>query len=126
MNGKQGSEVNMYHAVEQNSNNMPTSVPGAATPETTTSTQVKGTVINAVDHSPVPNATVTVTTPAGILPVVTTSTTTGADGKYRIKSIPPGVYDLTVTAPSFTTFTDDSVELKMGEVAAIDVEMEED
>lgn len=92
----------------------------------TTSTQLKGTVTKASDNSPIFNATVTAVTPVGIVPVVTRSTTSDTDGKYKIKPIPHGVYDITVTATGFETFTDPTVELKFGESTIIDAVLEGD
>lgn len=63
---------------------------GAAAP---TPVAVGGTVTDTSD-APIGGATVTLHGP------VTASTTTGADGKYSL-SVPPGVYDVVVTAPGF-------------------------
>ena len=91
-----------------------------------TATQLKGTVTKASDSSPIFNATITAATPAGVVPAVSKTTKSEADGKYRLKPIAPGTYDITITATGFVPFTDEATELKLGEITTIDADMEED
>lgn len=62
---------------------------------------------------------------------VTKSTKSAWDGKYRITRtrfaflLFTFAFGIVVTAPGFVTFTDDSVELKLGEITTIDAEMED-
>lgn len=91
----------------------------------TAATQLRGTVRSAADSSLISNATVTAATPAGITPVVSKYTRTDANGKYRIKPLPPGIYDITVVATGFAPFTEQTVELKLGEGTKVNADMEE-
>lgn len=68
----------------------------------------------------------------GSLPLVTSIAKSDADGKYRITRIRFALllftfaFGIAVTAPGFTTFTDDSIELKLGEITTINAELKED
>ena len=44
-------------------------------------------------------------------------------GRYRIVSLPPGIYDVTFTLPGFRTVKREGVELSGSFTATIDVEM---
>src|SRR5262244_2766683 len=66
----------------------------------------------------VANATITVTqTETGD----TTKTTSGKDGAYTATNLRPGLYTVTVEAPSFRRFVQDGVRLTTGERIRLDV-----
>jgi outer membrane receptor protein involved in Fe transport len=60
----------------------------------------------------VPGATVTAT---NVETGMTRTTQTNSDGLYRFDNLPPGIYDLSIEAPSFATTRAKSVELWVGE-----------
>ena len=48
---------------------------------------------------------------------------TDAAGEYNFRNLPPGVYDLTVNAPSFETFVRKGIELAVNQYARIPVNL---
>ncbi len=68
----------------------------------------------------VPNADVTLTA-AGTQ--TTQHTTTNAEGEYLFAAIPPGSYDLTVTAPGFNKFESRGVILRVSQRARVDASL---
>ena len=80
---------------------------------------LKGTVTDPLG-SLVVGARVTVRNARG----VTTSTTTNTAGAYEFKRLDPGVYELTVTSPGFTTFEEKSVQIKPRELLTLNAELE--
>lgn len=82
----------------------------------TTTTQLKGKVTAKNTGDPVKNATVT---------VVETNTTakTDSSGEYQIKPLSPNTYTIRVTATGFQDFEQDEVEVKLGAVNKLDVEL---
>ena len=82
----------------------------------TTTTQLKGTVTNKADGSPIKGATIT---------VVELSKTAKTDsfGKYLIKPITNGKYTIRATATGFNDFEADDVEVKMGTINNLEVEL---
>jgi hypothetical protein len=86
-------------------------------PQTTT-TQLKGTVTNQSDAAPVADATIT---------VVEASKTakTDANGDYLIKPLEIGTYTVTVTKTGFNNFQITGVEVKLGQVNSLAVELVE-
>jgi hypothetical protein len=52
------------------------------------------------------------------------STTTSSDGFYRVPLLPPGTYTVTVTAPSFQTFTHDKVTVEIGHAVHLDFKLQ--
>jgi len=51
------------------------------------------------------------------------STQTGTGGLYRCALLPPGIYMVTVTAPSFQTFTRDEIRVEIGHSVHLDFQM---
>ena len=46
---------------------------------------------------------------------------TSADGEYKFPNLPPGIYDLSVTAPAFESFVRKGIELAVNQSARVDV-----
>lgn len=82
----------------------------------TTTTQLKGTVTNNADGTPIRGALVT---------IVELSKTAATDslGKYLFKPIANGKYTMTVSATGFESFQADNVEVKLGAVNSLNVEL---
>lgn len=82
----------------------------------TTATQLKGTVTNQSDGAPVADATITI--------IETTQTAnTDSDGNYLIKPVAIGTYTITATKTGFNNFQKTGVEVKLGQVNSLDVEL---
>jgi hypothetical protein len=92
--------------------------PGAWAQETTAG--VQGTVKDASGGS-VANATVDVAGPALI---GTRKAQTDATGNYRITALPPGVYTMTVAASGFRTSKLEGIDLSVGRLPNIDVDLQ--
>lgn len=92
-----------------------------------TATQLKGTITDKINGSPVKNATVTATPNAADPPDgsdrIPFSTLSDAAGAYSFKPLPNGAYTLTVTAIGYTNFEADNVDVKLGEINTLDVEL---
>lgn len=84
----------------------------------TTTTQLKGTVTNQTTGAPVPDALVTLTEAAQ-------TTQTDPNGEYLIKPLANGKYTVTVTKPGFNDFKKIDVEVKLGQVNNLDVQLVE-
>jgi hypothetical protein len=82
----------------------------------TTATQLKGTVTNKTDNTPVTGATVTIVEAAQ-------TTQTDTNGSYTIKPIEIGTYTVTVTKTGFNNFQITGVEVKLGQVNSLNVEL---
>ena len=81
---------------------------------------VTGTVRDATGAT-VANAKVTVSAAdRGI----TRETTTNSDGEYSMPALPPGSYDITVTAQGFKKFTATAVVLRVAQKARVDVSLQ--
>lgn len=52
------------------------------------------------------------------------STSTNSDGYYRVPLLPPGAYTVTVSAPSFQTFTRDRVTVDIGHAVHLDFKLQ--
>src|SRR5260370_24035418 len=83
------------------------------------SSAIQGTVTDP-SHSGVPDAKVTVKNEAT---GIARSTTTTADGYYRVSSLGPGTYTVTVQKSEFNTKEETSVPLANSEVGRIDVSL---
>lgn len=90
-------------------------VPALAFGQISTTGKITGTVTDA-SGSAVPNATVTVKSTALMAP---RTTTTSADGAYLFDLLPPGTYELTVTASGFRTVDETGIVLTAGFTATI-------
>lgn len=93
----------------------------------TTATQLKGTITDKTNGSPVQNATVTATPnppepPNGSdqTPFITLSDAAGA---YSFKPIAHDTYTVTVIATGFNNFEASDVDVKLGEINTLDVEL---
>ena len=50
-------------------------------------------------------------------------TTTGSSGVYSISSLPTGTYDLTISAPGFTTSATTGIQLSVGQTRTVNVQL---
>ena len=82
----------------------------------TTATQLKGVVTAASSGTPVNNADV-------IVMELAKTTKTDAAGKYSFKPIPNGKFTIKVIKAGFVDFEALDVEVKLGEIKHLDVEM---
>ncbi len=48
---------------------------------------------------------------------------TDAGGEYNFRNLPPGIYDLSVTAPAFESFVRKGIELAVNQAARVDVKL---
>jgi outer membrane receptor protein involved in Fe transport len=92
--------------------------PGAWAQETTAG--VQGTVKDASGGS-VANATIEV---SGRALIGTRKAQTDATGNYRITALPPGVYTMTVAASGFRTSKLEGIDLSVGRLPNIDVDLQ--
>jgi hypothetical protein len=83
----------------------------------TTRTQIKGTVINALDNTPIYGATIVITENK-------LSVTTGTDGKYLFKPLSSGTYTLTISKKGFKTQTIPVYDVKRGKISRADVKLQ--
>jgi len=83
------------------------------------SSAIQGTVTDS-SHAAVVDAKVTVKNEAT---GIARSTTTSAEGLYRVSSLGPGTYSVTVQKPGFTTKEETSVPVAASEVARLDVSL---
>ena len=80
---------------------------------------VSGTVVDATD-AVIPGATVTAVLVAS---GNTTTVVTNGAGEYRFGALRPGIYNIIVELVGFSTVTHESVELLVGQRAAIDFQL---
>jgi hypothetical protein len=90
-------------------------VPHTLTAQVSTTGKISGTVTDS-SAAAVPNAAVSVKSTALLAP---RSTHTEADGSYLFDLLPPGTYELTVTAPGFSTYSQTGIVLTAGFTATI-------
>lgn len=92
-----------------------------------TATQLKGIITNKANGSSVKNATVTAAPNAADPPDgsdrIPFSTLSDAAGAYSFKPLPNGAYTLTVTALGYNNFEASDVDVKLGEINTLDVEL---
>ncbi len=69
-------------------------------------------------HAMVPEASITVKNTATGALYETKSTTTGS---YTIPSLPPGIYELTVTAPGFAKYIGENTQIHVAEVVNVNI-----
>jgi Carboxypeptidase regulatory-like domain len=48
---------------------------------------------------------------------------TDASGEYNFRNLPPGIYDLSVTAPAFESYVQKAIELAVNQAARVDVKL---
>ena len=89
--------------------------PLALTAQVSTTGKIAGTVTDS-SGAAVPNASVSVKSPALLAP---RSTHTEADGSYLFDLLPPGTYELTVTAAGFRALSQTGIVLTAGFTATI-------
>jgi hypothetical protein len=93
-------------------------VSAAVAQETTAG--IQGTVKDQ-QGAVVSGATVELTSPSLI---GTKSTKTDSSGKYQFSALPPGTYELSVTAPNFKTVKQTNLDLAAGRLPIIDVSLQ--
>ncbi|HEX8287506.1 MAG TPA: carboxypeptidase-like regulatory domain-containing protein [Pyrinomonadaceae bacterium] len=87
----------------------------------TTTTQLKVCVTDKATKSPIKNAIVTAApnnTSDESVTIPTDST-----GEALFKPTPHGIYNVTITSIGYTTYTTDQLDVKMGEINKLDVEL---
>ncbi len=77
---------------------------------------LRGTVYD-ITEGVIPNATVEVSGPGLIKPLLAR---TDVGGGYLVQSLPPGVYSVTFSADSFTTVTKNNAEVRVGLTTSVD------
>lgn len=92
-----------------------------------TATQLKGIITDQTTGAPVKNVTVTATpaTPEPTAPndPIPLTALSDAAGEYSFKPLPHDTYTVTVTAFGFNNFEADNVDVKLGEINNLDVEL---
>lgn len=84
--------------------------------EPTTTTQLKGIVVNKSDQTPIKNAAITI---AELAKTVSTD----EKGIYKFKPLPHGAYTVRVSAENFTDFETEELEVKMGKINRLNIEL---
>jgi hypothetical protein len=95
-------------------------VPGSVTAQISTTGKITGTVMDS-SGAAVPSAAVSVKSTALL---VSRSTHTEADGGYLFDLLSPGSYELTVTAPGFSTYRQIGIVLTAGFTATINSKLQ--
>lgn len=83
----------------------------------TTATQLKGIVTDKSTGNPIKNAVVTIVE-------LSKTTKTNFAGAYSFKPVANGTYTVTITATGFNNFQADGVEVKLGAITSLNVELE--
>src|SRR5256884_5100268 len=96
---------------------VPNSLSGA---QVSTTGRITGAVTDS-SGAAVPNASVSVKSPALLAP---RSSHTEADGGYLFDLLPPGTYELTITAPGFSTYSQTGIILTAGFTATVNSKMQ--
>src|SRR5204863_5516763 len=94
--------------------------PLALTAQVATTGKITGTITDS-SGAAVPNAAVSVKSTALLAP---RSTHTEADGSYLFDLLPPGTYELTVTAPGFSTQSQTGIVLTAGFTATVNSKLQ--
>jgi hypothetical protein len=79
-------------------------------------------VVNSPDGTPMPGVTVTIKSPAIVLPEMTT--VTNENGKYRFPSLPPGIYEITYQLEGMNTIVRKGIKVNVGVTTRVDIDME--
>ena len=95
-------------------------VPHTLAAQVSTTGKITGTVADS-SGAAVPNASVSVKSTALLAP---RSSHTEADGGYLFDLLPPGTYELTVTAPGFSTYSQTGIVLTAGFTATINSKLQ--
>ncbi|MBE3111804.1 MAG: TonB-dependent receptor [Acidobacteria bacterium] len=94
-------------------------LPSAALPQSATSADIEGIVTDATGGG-LPGATLVVT---NVATGVERRSVTGPAGRYRIPALPVGEYKFTVSLDGFATVERTGLELQIGQISTIDIEM---
>lgn len=81
-----------------------------------TTTQLKGEVTNESDGEPIKGASITIVESSIIVK-------TNASGEYLIKPAPVGQFTIRIAAEGFNTFEAEEVEIKLGVVNDLDIDL---
>jgi len=95
-------------------------LPHTLAAQVSTTGKITGTVADS-SGAAVPNASVSVKSTALLAP---RSSHTEADGGYLFDLLPPGTYELTVTAPGFSTYSQTGIVLTAGFTATINSKLQ--
>src|SRR6267154_2257802 len=95
-------------------------VPQRLPAQISTTGKIAGTVTDS-SGSAVPNAAVSAKSAALLAP---RGTQTAGDGSYSFDLLPPGTYELTVTAPGFRTYSQTGIVLTAGFTATINSKLQ--
>ena len=95
-------------------------LPHALAAQVSTTGKITGAVADS-SGAAVPNASVSVKSAALLAP---RSSHTEADGGYLFDLLPPGTYELTVTAPGFSTYSQTGIVLTAGFTATINAKLQ--
>jgi outer membrane receptor protein involved in Fe transport len=88
--------------------------------QTSTTGSIEGSVTD-INGAPVPNVTVTVTSPNLIRPQTAQS---NDEGRYQISNLPPGRYNVKVASTAgFGEFTRENVEVNLSRTSSADVQL---
>lgn len=82
----------------------------------TTTTQLKGIVTKSADETPIKDVTITIVE-------LSKTTKTDSTGKYSFKPVTNGKYTVTFAKQGFNTFQADDVEVKLGQINNLDMEL---
>lgn len=96
-------------------------LPSAAMAQLNQTGTMSGSVADDLKQ-PLPGVTVTIKSPAIILPQM--STVTGPGGRYRFLSLPPGLYEIAFTIDGFNAFVRKEVRVSVGSTTTIDATLE--
>ena len=81
---------------------------------TTSTTQIKGLVIDAKTNQPIPQATIS------IIGITSAETLTTKSGNFTIKPVSAGEYKITITAAGYTNYTNETLTVKQGRITKIE------
>lgn len=78
--------------------------------------------VTDTEGNPLPGVSVTIKSPALILPQMTA--TTNAEGYFRFPALPPGVYTVTFEMSGFKTLVREGIRVNVGVTTTLDVSLE--
>ncbi len=87
--------------------------------------EVTGSIVGSVKDSngaAVPNATVTLTDAAK--KIVARTVQSNDDGEFSVPNLPPGIYDVSVEAPTFKKHVESKVTLNVGDRRSVNIALE--
>jgi hypothetical protein len=89
--------------------------------QSATTGALNGTVTDP-DGAVLPGITVTLKSPALVVPQMTT--VTNANGVYRFPALPPGTYSVTFELEGMNTIIREGIDVNLGKTSPVDVQME--